>query len=187
MLPYLLGIISVFLVKHLLKPKPVLFYGSEALDLIGYLEDMEHQYTIIVDGKRHAWDVQDIWIKAESLAPVEWSIPSELRAKWSWGQDHPSDHLERCLTADLSYPIIVCDNRIIDGTHRVIKALAEGKTSIKARVLTKMPPPSEVGELDPIESSEGVHWTHGDMVELVKAVLEYEMMKEYDFRHPLDP
>ena len=51
-------------------------------------------------------------------------------------------HVRSCMNADLSYPILLDWNgTIADGRHRVIKALATGKRTIKARRMTWKPTP----------------------------------------------
>lgn len=46
---------------------------------------------------------------------------------------YPDDY-ERIINADLSYPIIITKNYIVDGVHRLTKAHLEGKKSIRAYV-----------------------------------------------------
>lgn len=186
MISYLLGIISVFLFRYIVAPKPVVVYGNEALEFIRGDDMSSSQFSMCVDDVRLAWNVEKLWVEFESLEPVEWKIPDSFKEEWNWGQSHPSNHLERCLNADLSYPILVWDDTIIDGCHRTIKALAKNQKTIKARVIINMPPPDEETELDPVEDSTDIPWTNGDMVQIVQAVMEYEMMKEYEYRHPLD-
>jgi len=49
-------------------------------------------------------------------------------------------HLTRVLNADLRFPIIVYKNKIIlDGTHRLVKAILIGETTIHAIVLLELP------------------------------------------------
>lgn len=186
MITYVLGIISTLMWQLLSKPKPVVVYGIEALEMLGH-DVMSSQYSTVIDDVRYAWDVQKLWLEFESLEPVDWKIPESFKEDWSWGQTHPSDHIERCLNADLSYPILVWEDDIIDGSHRTIKALAQGQKTIRARVITELPPPDEETDPDPIESNKGIYWTHRDMVRLIQAVKEYEEMKIYHFQHPLDP
>lgn len=51
-------------------------------------------------------------------------------------------HATRALNSDLSYPILLDDTGCIcDGTHRLCKAILEGKTEIDAIRLQKMPLP----------------------------------------------
>lgn len=50
------------------------------------------------------------------------------------------DHCKDTLNADLSYPIILApDNFILDGKHRVAKAIIKGKKHIKAVRFEEMP------------------------------------------------
>ena len=49
-------------------------------------------------------------------------------------------HMKQVNDSDLSYPILLCDEgTIIDGSHRVIKAFIEGRTSIKAKRFINRP------------------------------------------------
>ncbi len=49
-------------------------------------------------------------------------------------------HVERVNNADLSYPIILSPgNSVLDGKHRLIKALIEKRETIKAVRLGRMP------------------------------------------------
>lgn len=51
-------------------------------------------------------------------------------------------HVKKCMDADLSYPILLDWNgAIADGRHRVIRAIADGKRTIKARRMTWKPAP----------------------------------------------
>ncbi len=186
MILFILGAISTLIALQLLKPRPVVVYRDDALEKLGY-EDMSSKFSTVLDEVRYAWDVEKLWVEFESLDPIEWEIPESFKEEWYWGQDHPSNHIERCLKADLNYPILVWDEAIIDGCHRTVKALSQGRKTISAKIIVNIPTPDEQTDLDPTESSKGVHWTNQDMVRLVQAIKEYEEMKEYDFRHPLDP
>lgn len=57
-------------------------------------------------------------------------------------------HVHRVMEADLSHPIILdWDGCIADGRHRIIKALCEGKKTIKAvRITWKMTPDRKTKE-----------------------------------------
>lgn len=187
MIPYLLGILTVLAWRLFSRPRPVVVYDKEALDMLGHEVMGSQQYSTVIDDVKYVWDVEKLWVEFESLEPIEWEIPESFKEDWNWGQTHPADHLERCLKADLDYPVLIWEDSIIDGCHRTIKALAQGRKTIKARVIRELPPPDEEKTPDPIESNKGIHWTYIDMVRLVQAVREYEEMKEYEFRHPLDP
>ncbi len=57
-------------------------------------------------------------------------------------------HFRRILEADLSIPIILrADGRILDGLHRLAKAMVEGHTTIRAVRFTEMPAPDSIEPL----------------------------------------
>ena len=61
------------------------------------------------------------------------------------------EHLRLMSELDVSYPIIVDpDGRVMDGMHRVARALSEGQPAISARRLAVLPPPDYVG-VDPAD------------------------------------
>jgi len=138
------------------------------------------------EGVRREWGVERLWSLSKTLKAESWEIPSDFLESWSWGHSHPSQHIDRCLSADLSYPILVHEGKIVDGCHRVIKALAHGNTHISAKVLTDLPDPDEEGSVLEGDFSQGGVWKYGDMVEVVRAFFEYQKRIEYGFRHPID-
>lgn len=188
MILYILGIITVLLFRFMTRPKPVVVYSQDAIEMmnIGYKEDMTQQFSTIIDDTRFTWDVENLWVEFESLQDVEWEIPETFKEEWSWGGDHPAEHIERCLDADLSYPILIWDDAIIDGCHRVVKALAKGQKTIKAKIIINIPPPDKETQVLSNESNEGVNWTFRDMVSIIQATLEYDEVTKYKFRHPCD-
>ena len=187
MTSYFLGILTIFLARLLSIKKPVVLYSQDLIEIlnIGYDESMR-KFSTNIDGTRYSWDVEKLWAEFETHESVEWVIPETFKSEWSWGQSHPSEHIERCLDADLSYPTLVWDGAIIDGCHRAVKSLAKGNRTIKAKVIVNIPPPEEEGDIDPMESNKGVHWNYGDMTLIIRSILEYEEMKEYKYRHPAD-
>lgn len=48
-----------------------------------------------------------------------------------------SKHLKRVYDCDTKYPIIIYDDHVIDGCHRMIKTVMRGKSKIKACILSK--------------------------------------------------
>lgn len=55
------------------------------------------------------------------------------------------EHLRLIAEADLSYPIIVDpDGRVMDGMHRVARALLDGRPVISAKRLPSLPTPDHV-------------------------------------------
>ena len=67
------------------------------------------------------------------------------------------EHLNLIGTADLSYPIILdADERIMDGMHRVCKAVLMGESTIQAVRFTVTPTPDFIGR-QPEELPYGTH------------------------------
>ena len=147
---------------------------------------MSHTYSMTKEGVRRSWGVERLWGLSKTIKAESWEIPTDFLESWSWGQNHPSQHIDRCLSADLSYPILVHEGKIVDGCHRVIKALAQGNTHISARVLTELPEPDEQEPHLDGETSQDVVWKYRDMVEVIKAFFEHQKRIEYGFRHPID-
>ena len=87
--------------------------------------------------------VSDI-IDLAKNTPVKEIDPKSIKYNFSGRQDSdPSKTKERVMKADLSYPIIVVKNKagkifaILDGTHRLEKALNLGLDKIKTKILDK--------------------------------------------------
>jgi hypothetical protein len=56
-------------------------------------------------------------------------------------------HVKKCMEADLSFPILLDWNGgIADGRHRILKAIATGRRTIKARRMTWKPEPDKKAE-----------------------------------------
>ena len=89
-----------------------------------------------------AWDV-DRLIRLSARLPVS-SVPlGQIRdldtAYWAMpGAEHPTvrelvGHLRLVLDVDPSFPVILgSDGRLMDGMHRVARALLEGRTEVAA-------------------------------------------------------
>jgi hypothetical protein len=75
--------------------------------------------------------------------PVRELRPSEINYDFSGRQEDPLETNKRVMNADLSYPIIVVKNEnnkifaMLDGTHRLEKALNLGLDKIPAKILDK--------------------------------------------------
>lgn len=105
-----------------------------------------------------AWNVSRLVRLTESLPVIEVSLADiqELdEAFWySLGGAKPTcrnvaEHAQLIEAADLSYPIILShDGRVMDGMHRVCKALMSGMETIKAVRLANYIEPDYVG-VDP--------------------------------------
>ena len=95
--------------------------------------------------------MRKLLVSAESL-PIEDVALSSIKEVdepywFGEGGDAPTcrrimDHATQVAGTDLAYPILLCaDGRIMDGMHRVMKALGFGYKVIKARKLLETPSP----------------------------------------------
>ena len=99
----------------------------------------------------NAWDVDRLIALSSKLAKqrVLLSEIAEIdEGFWSGENGNAltcrdiAEHARLIEEADLSYPIILCSNRrIMDGMHRVLKALNAGEVSIDAVVFEQNPEP----------------------------------------------
>lgn len=117
---------------------------------------MRKQYNLrpSKDGLR-AWDVHRL-IELSKNFPVKNILLSEIKEvnETYWFQD-PSqlptgvailEHIKLMEEASLEYPIILCDKgRLMDGMHRVMKALQQGHIHIKAVQFETTPEPDFIG------------------------------------------
>lgn len=143
-------------------------------------------FSTVVGDVKSIWNVSDLITEGDKLPTTQWEIPDNFLDQWSWGEDHPSDHVIPCLRADLSKPILVSEGVVVDGCHRISLALAQGKTHLPAKVIIKMPPTEHSNEVsgDHTESK----WTFRDVVRIVASVGGYiDQMGIYKGNHPLDP
>lgn len=101
-----------------------------------------------------AWDVDRLVLLARTLRVR--SVPlSEIREldEPVFGDDEPVTwrslvaHVELLDAADLAYPIILAaDGRVMDGRHRIAKALRDGHSTIDAVQFDEDPAPDYVGK-----------------------------------------
>lgn len=102
-----------------------------------------------------AWDVGNLIQLTKDLS-AEWTSLSSIRELdepywYESGSDEPTcrsiaEHIRLINETDLAYPIIICPvGRVMDGMHRVVKALVEGKGQIQAYRLPQLPSPDFVG------------------------------------------
>ena len=101
-----------------------------------------------------AWDVDRLVALSKDLAPTPVAVASirELDEQY-WGEPMTcrdiAEHARLIHEADLGYPIILSsDGRIMDGMHRVLKALIEGGSHVQAVRFLADPEPDFVG-VDP--------------------------------------
>jgi len=99
----------------------------------------------------YAWDVNKLVRLVESEKSFNLALDdiAEIDELW-WFRDvadRPTpraiaEHFQLCEDADLSWPIILDpEGKLMDGMHRVLKALTMGRSHILAVRLTEMPEP----------------------------------------------
>jgi hypothetical protein len=102
-----------------------------------------------------AWDVRKLVRLAEGLPAFELRL-EEIRELdecfWFDAEgDRPTcrkvaEHAQLMAETDLAYPIILDpEGRVMDGMHRVCKALIEGRVSVRAVRLESLPEPDFTG------------------------------------------
>ena len=101
-----------------------------------------------------AWDVDPLIALTADLPLVQVAVAdvAELDAvHWfdDWHRPTVRNVVEHCLllqAADLAYPIILGpDGRVMDGMHRVARALVEGREVVDAVRFAVLPPPDHLG------------------------------------------
>lgn len=107
-----------------------------------------------------AWDVNNLISLTHSLTPqsVDLTAITELNETYWYDleEDAPTcrsivEHCKLVFEADLAYPIILCPSgRLMDGMHRVVKALVLGKKTIMAYQLPVLPAPDFI-DIKPID------------------------------------
>ena len=102
----------------------------------------------------HAWDVDRLLALAAALPQEQLPLRDILELETAYWFDHgyePTvravvEHMRLVEDADLRYPIVVDpDGRLMDGMHRVAKALLLGHATIAAKRLLFLPPPDHSG------------------------------------------
>ena len=90
----------------------------------------------------HLWDVHRLVRLSRGIAPVMVPLTDIAEVDENWWYAEPgavptprsfADHMILVRDTDLAHPIILCaEGRLMDGMHRVVKALSQGQTKIKA-------------------------------------------------------
>lgn len=123
---------------------------------------MRKQYHFRRDdqGRLLAWDVDRLIALTAGLPASELAL-ADIRELdepyWYDAEDGAptcrsiADHMRLVQDSELAYPIIVCpDGRVMDGMHRVVKALLQGRKHVLAYRLPTLPAPDYV-DVDPDE------------------------------------
>lgn len=124
------------------------------------LATLDHHQTVTVRKQYHFWpgeDGSDVW-DVDRLIELSRDFPVRevaLSSIWEIDEvywfdletDPPTvrrvvDHTRWMREADMSYPIILGpDHRVMDGMHRVARALLEGSSRIQAVQFDEIPEP----------------------------------------------
>ena len=99
------------------------------------------KYSMVLGDTEYEWDIVPLYDLADigRFELIKYNIPPDFLGEWYWGDTTIDEHVDRVMKADTSYPILVWDNQIIDGTHRCCLSLATGMTSILAYNILSMP------------------------------------------------
>lgn len=101
---------------------------------------------------RSVWNVAELWKAVEGMPvhhmPVELFVGQLQGTCWTQGDEHVTPnwvlrHTRRIIGADLGFPIIIdSEGIILDGIHRLCKAVIEGRATIAVQRLVPLPKPS---------------------------------------------
>lgn len=115
---------------------------------------MKETFWRIIDGKKYIWNVTKLIEESKNLDVIDVSLEDikELdESYWfNYTQRKPTirntvKHLKKVISADLSFPIILDPTGgLMDGGHRVAKALLEEHKTIKAVQFKEYPEPDTV-------------------------------------------
>jgi hypothetical protein len=101
---------------------------------------MSDSWTDVIGGKEVTITLPDVleYLKREPVQELEAQELKPLLVKAV--QEPDAEHLKRINKADLNYPIVVVRSKgkyrsILDGNHRLQKAIRTGAQTIKVRVL----------------------------------------------------
>jgi len=114
--------------------------------LIAEFNIAENSYT---KGDQH-WRVTGLWERAKGMEVFDLPLCAIYTGSHVWDAIESAYGLalamRRVLAADLSKPVILdAEGFIMDGWHRVAKALLEGHATIPAVRFSETPPPDFVG------------------------------------------
>lgn len=119
---------------------------------------MAQTHSRVVEGRRWCWNVDRLWVLSADL-PVQLvaidTIAELDEDCWFCGKKLPTirsiaEHCRRINQADMTRPIILNSNgTLMDGGHRVARALLDGTTHLPAVRFAEMPPADWFEEIAP--------------------------------------
>lgn len=109
-----------------------------------------------VEGQIHIWFVPNLVGLVAQQTPIELPLSAiaEIDEPYWYAATggtptvrSVAEHGRQIAEADLAYPILLCpDLRVIDGMHRVAKAMMSGAATISAVVLPSLPAPEYINK-----------------------------------------
>jgi hypothetical protein len=113
---------------------------------------MRKQYHSRQVGKdTHIWDVHRLIRLAQALPVQHVPLANIAELDENWWYQSPDEiptprafvaHMKLLQEADTSYPVILCsEGRLMDGMHRIARALLDGRRDILAYRFETTPPP----------------------------------------------
>lgn len=114
-------------------------------------------HSRILNNQKYVWNVERLWKMAECLPQESVRLDTIVEAeKDCWFADtkipsikNVAFHAKRIFDANLEYPIILNeDGSLMDGGHRVAKAILEGLNCISAVKFPQMPEPDYIEEIN---------------------------------------
>ena len=112
--------------------------------------EQHHQFKA---GKKYSWNVPRLISLSRSLPVFNISISDigEVDSIYWFDQDNQPtcrsiiEHTRKILRADLSKPVILSENGLVmDGMHRICKAILDGKSTVTAVQFAKDPEPDSI-------------------------------------------
>lgn len=102
-----------------------------------------HENTYSHNGK--VWTVTNLIARAKDLELFDLPLAAIYLGAEVWTPEGSAfgmaHHMRRALDVDTSHPVILSEEGfIMDGWHRVLRALIDGKATIKAVRFSKTPP-----------------------------------------------
>ena len=114
------------------------------------------KHSTVIDGRRHMWHTERLWELAADLPRFQVEIESfsELDQDCWFGTTTPTirevaDHCRRINRVDVEAPeIINANGRLMDGGHRIARALLDGRTTVPAVQFAEMPTPDAIEDVE---------------------------------------
>tara|TARA_Y100000592_G_scaffold3363_1_gene4882 strand:+ start:11190 stop:11600 length:411 start_codon:yes stop_codon:yes gene_type:complete len=128
-------------------------------------------FSLTIENYEYVWKVKTLLRASKNLSVIDWPVSDFCLQEWPWAEEDIKNHIERCLEADLNYPILIWDGKIIDGCHRIIKAIALGQRKVKAKVIRDIPAPDEILDFVYNNYENDARYNFSDVVKIVKTKL----------------